>query len=129
MGKKKAALSELGARERQIMEVIFSLGEASVGDVHVNLASPPSYSAVRTMIRLLESKGLVKHRSDGNKYIYRATQSKDSASKKAIKHVVKTFFEGSSSDAVAALFRYETLSAQDLDRIATLIDAARQEGK
>jgi len=128
MGKKKAALADLGARERQIMDVFFLLGEASVGEVHRNLANPPSYSAVRTMIRLLEAKSLLKHRAEGNKYVYWTTQSKESASKKAIKHVVKTFFEGSPTDAVAALFESEKLSAEDIDRIAALIETSRQEG-
>lgn len=128
MGKKKTAGGELGARERQIMDVIYSLGEASVGDVHTRLKDAPSYSAVRTMIRLLESKGLLKHRQEGTKYVYRPTQSKDSASKKALSHLVRTFFAGSPSDAVAALFDSENLSQTDLDKIEELINEARREG-
>ena len=129
MNRKKNQAAELGARERQIMDVIFSLGEASVGDVHGKIDRPPSYSAVRTMIRLLESKGLLKHRKEGNKYIYRPTQSKTAAGKKAIKHLVGTYFEGSPSDAVVALFNSQDLNCDDLDRIASLIDDARREGK
>ena len=129
MGKKKTASAELGARERQIMDVIFALGEASVGDVHQRLADPPSYSAVRTMIRLLESKDLLRHRQEGIKYVYRPTQSKESASKRALKHLVTTFFGGSTSDAMAALIESEKLSNDDLTEIENLIQQARKEGR
>lgn len=128
MGKKKSR-SELGARERQILDVIYSLGEASVGEVHERLSDRPSYSAVRTMIRLLESKGLLKHRQEGIKYVYRPTQSKESVSKKALRHLVQTFFGGSAPDAVAALFDSEKLSAEDLNQIEELINQARKEGR
>lgn len=123
----KKQLGELGARERQIMEILFGLGEGSVSDVLKKLSNPPSYSAVRTMIRLLESKGLLRHRRVGIKYVYRPVQSKESASRRAINHLVKTFFGGSVSDAVAALFDAENLSDEDLKRIETLIDQARRE--
>ena len=111
------------------MDVIFSLGEASVGDVHQQLADAPSYSAVRTMIRLLESKGLLKHREVGNKYVYRPTQSRDSASKSALSHLVTTFFSGSLSDTMAALFDSKKLSRDDLDKIEDLVKEARKEGR
>lgn len=129
MAKKATAKQELGARERQIMDAIFALGEASVGEVLQKLAEPPSYSAVRTMIRLLESKGLLKHRQEGTKYVYRPIQSKESASKSALSHLVQTFFGGSPSDAVAALFETEKLSKNDLKQIETLIHEARKEGR
>lgn len=129
MGKKKPALTQLGARERQIMDAVFSMGEASVGEVQQNLPNAPSYSSVRTMLRLLESKGLLRHREEGNKYVYRTTESKDSTSRKAIKHLVKTFFQGSPSDAVAAMLSSQRISADDLDRIESLIHDARQEEK
>jgi BlaI family transcriptional regulator, penicillinase repressor len=124
---KEFSRSELGARERQIMDVIFALGQASVGEVHQRLPDPPSYSSVRTMIRLLESKGLLKHRQDGTKYVYWPTQSKVSASKKALRHIVNTFFGGSAPDAVAALFDSEKLSSDDLNRIEALISDARKD--
>ena len=129
MAKKGAVKKELGARERQIMDAIFALGEASVSDVHKKLQDPPSYSAVRTMIRLLESKGLLKHRQEGTKYVYRPIQSKESASKSALSHLVKTFFGGSPSDAMAALFESEKLSKNDLKNIEALIQEARKEGR
>lgn len=111
------------------MDAVFSMGESSVGEVRRNLPNAPSYSSVRTMLRLLESKGLLRHREEGNKYVYRTTQSKESTSRKAIKHLVKTFFEGSPSDAVAAMLSSQRLSADDLDRIEKLIHDARQEEK
>ncbi len=126
---KKRSRNELGARERQIMDLIFALGEASVSDVLERLTNPPSYSAVRTMIRLLESKGLLKHRRDGTRYVYRPTQSKESASRSAMSHLLNTFFGGSAPDAVAALFDSEKLSEDDLSRIEKLINDARKEGR
>ncbi|MCA9130876.1 MAG: BlaI/MecI/CopY family transcriptional regulator [Planctomycetales bacterium] len=128
MAKKKSA-TQLGARERQIMDVIYHLEEASVGEVHQRLPDRPSYSAVRTMIRLLESKGLLKHRQDGTKYVYRPTRSKTVASRSALRHLVNTFFGGSPSDTVTALFESEALTEQDLQHIQTLIDQARREGR
>jgi predicted transcriptional regulator len=129
MGKKKSQ-RDLGRRERQIMDAIFQLGEASVGDVLERLPDPPSYSAVRTMIRLLESKGFLRHRREGTKYVYRPTQSKDSASRSAMRHLIKTFFGDSAPDAVAAILdvRSEKLSEDDFRRIERLIDEARKEG-
>lgn len=126
---KKGARSGLGARERQIMDVVYELGEASVGDVHQRLADPPSYSAVRTMIRLLESKGLLRHRREGTKYVYRPTQSKKVVRKSALQHLLRTFFGGSAPDAVAAILDSEELSKEDLSRIEKLIDDARKEGR
>jgi len=129
MGKKKSQ-RDLGRRERQIMDVIFQLGEASVGDVLERLPDPPSYSAVRTMIRHLESKGLLRHRREGTKYVYRPTQSKDSASRSALRHLISTFFGDSAPDAVAAILDVssERLSEDDLNRIERLIEEARREG-
>src|SRR5579863_5919904 len=121
---------QLGARERQILDVIFHLGEASVGDVLQRLTDPPSYSSVRTMIRLLERKGLLKHRVEGAKYIYRPTQSRATASRSAVLHVLKTFFRGSASDALAAILDVSSdeLTAKDLARMQQLIEQARQAG-
>ena len=120
----------LGARERQILDLIFHLGEASVGDVLTRMADPPSYSSVRTMIRLLESKGFLKHRVEGTKYVYRPTQSLQTASKSAVLHVLKTFFRGSASDALAAILNVSSdkLTEEDLARMKQLIEEARKDG-
>lgn len=128
MAKKKSS-RELGARERQILDAVFELGEASVGDVLERLPDPPSYSSVRTMIRLLESKGFLRHRREGTKYIYRPTQSRDAAQRTALQHLLRTFFGGSAPDAVAAMLDTEQLSSDDLTRIEILIDDARKEGR
>jgi predicted transcriptional regulator len=128
MGKKKSE-RDLGRRERQIMDVIYRLEEASVAEVLEQMPDPPSYSSVRTMIRILEGKGFLKHRRDGNRYLYRPTRSKDTASRSALKHLISTFFSGSASDAVAAILddNAEKLSEDDLNRLEELIDDARKE--
>ena len=102
MKKKKKSNDALARRERQIMDAIHRLGEATVGDVLQQLADPPSYSSVRTMIRHLESKGLLTHRQDGKRYVYRATQSRESAGRSAVRKLLDVFYSNSASDAVAA---------------------------
>ena len=130
MGKRRSR-GDLGRRERQIMDVIFELGEASVGDVRARLPNPPSYSAVRTMIRYLEGKGFLRHRQQGTKYIYRPMERKESVSRSALLDLIRTFFGGSASDTVAAIFdvNSQRLSEEELDRIERLIREAREEGK
>jgi predicted transcriptional regulator len=123
--------NRLGARERQILDAIFRAGEASVGDVLRQLPDPPSYSAVRTMIRLLEKKGFLKHRIYGMKYVYRPTQSLGTASKSALRHVLKTYFRGSATDALAAILDVSSdeLRDEDLARMTQLIEQARRRGE
>jgi len=128
---RKHQASGLGARERQILDAIYRLGEASVAEVLANLSDPPSYSAVRTMIRALEKKNLLRHRQIGTKYVYRPTHSHESASRSALAHVLQTFFGGSATDAVAAILdtSASTMTDHDLQRLEQLIDQARREGK
>ena len=123
--------SQLGSRERQILEIVFRLGEASVADVVAQMKDPPAYDSVRTMLRLLERKEYVKHRRKGTKYVYRATQSKAKASKSALAHLMKTFFENSVADTMAAAFdlKSDNLSEEELDTLQGLIDEARKEGR
>jgi predicted transcriptional regulator len=130
MAKRKGP-QELGRRERQIMDAVYQLGEGSVSDVLGRLADPPSYSAVRTMIRLLESKGYLRHRRVGTKYVYRPTEPHESASRSALGHLLDTFFGGSASDAMAALLDVTTnrLSDADYRRMQQLIENARKEGR
>ncbi|HEX7378044.1 MAG TPA: BlaI/MecI/CopY family transcriptional regulator [Pirellulales bacterium] len=122
---------ELGRRERQIMDALYQLGEGSVAEVLPRLPDPPSYSAVRTMIRLLERKGYVRHRRSGTKYVYRPTQSHESASRTAMGHLLETFFGGSASDAVAALLDVSShrLGEADYRRMRELIEQAREQGQ
>ena len=128
MRKKKPSLvSDLGRRERQIMDVIFSLGQASVKEVHEGLPDPPSYSAVRTMIGYLEKKGLLRHHRDGLRYVYSPTDSQKSASQSAVSHLIKTFFKGSVGQAAAAILDSKSarLSEEELCRIEAIIEQAR----
>ena len=133
MSKSKApknhAPKDLGRRERQIMDLVYQLEEASVAQVREAMPDPPSYSSVRTMIRSLEGKGLLKHRREGMKYLYRPTQSKRKVSRSALRHLMTTFFEGSASEAVAAIFESEKMDSDDLKRIESLIKQARKEGR
>lgn len=128
---KKRYRQDLGRRERQIMDVIFEMGEASVSDVLARIPDPPSYSAVRTMIRYLEAKGLLRHRREGTRYIYRPSEAKESVRRSALSHLIKTFFGGSAPDAVAAILDVcsERLSDGELDRVERLISEARKEGR
>ena len=123
--------SQLGRREREILEIVFRLDEASVGKVMDQMADPPAYDSVRTMLRLLERKGFVKHRQEGTKYVYRPTQSKSSASKSALTHLMATFFENSVADTMAAALdlKSDDLSDEELARLQALIDKAQREGR
>ena len=123
--------SELGRRERQIMDVVFRLGKASVTDVRNELPDPPTYSAVRGMMRLLEQKGYLSHEDDGLRYLYTATLKQRQARKSALKHMVHTFFGGSPTEAAAALLELNDseLSAEDVERLSKLIQKAKAEGR
>jgi predicted transcriptional regulator len=122
---------DLGRRERQILDVIFQLGEASVADVLEQLPDPPAYDSVRTMIRLLERKKLVRHRRVGTKYVYRPTQSHESVSRSALAHLMQTFFQGSAAETMAAIFDVSSndLTDDELQRLEQLIEQARKEGR
>jgi predicted transcriptional regulator len=119
----------LGARERQIVDAVHQLGEASVAEVRFQLPDPPSYSAVRTMLGLLVQKGYLKHRRDGIKYIYRPAESPEKARRSALRHLLKTFFGGAASDAVAAILdeTADEIPAEEYDRLVRLIEQARRE--
>jgi len=127
----KKATVHLSRRERQIMDVIFRLGSGTVTEVLENLPDPPSYSAVRAMMRLLEERGHLKHKQDGPRYVYLPTQSRDRASRSALKHLLQTFFDGSIEHAVGALLDMsaEELSEEELDRLTQLIEEVRKEGR
>ena len=130
MGKRRSA-NELGRRERQILDIVYRLGEAAVGEVLEQMSDPPAYDSVRTMLRLLEHKGFVSHRKDGTKYVYRPTQSRSTASRSALSHLMKTFFENSVADTMAAAFELQSdkLTEEDLLRLESLISKARKEGR
>lgn len=121
----------LSRRERQIMDVIYARGQASAAEVLEHLPDPPSYSAVRAMLRLLEEKGFVRHEQDGPRYLFKPTIARTRAQKSALKQLLQTFFAGSTEQAVAALLDLSRskLSAEELDRLAQLIEEAKQEGR
>ncbi len=118
----------LSRRERQIMDTLFRRGRASAADVQTDLPDPPSYSAVRAHLRILEEKGHIRHVQDGPRYIYIPTMTKDRAKRSALRHLVETFFNGSAEQAMAALLDDEStaISEADLDRLSGLIDRARE---
>ncbi|MCU0305123.1 MAG: BlaI/MecI/CopY family transcriptional regulator [Thermoanaerobaculales bacterium] len=123
--------NQLSRRERQIMEVIYARGRATAAEVREDLPDPPSYSAVRAMLRILEDKGHLSHESDGPRYVFRPTVPREEARETALKRLVQTFFGGSPERAVAALLELddEGLDERALDRIAERIDEARKEGR
>ncbi len=124
-------MTDLSRRERQIMDFLYQRGRAAVGDVMQGIPDPPSYSAVRAMLRTLEEKGHVRHVEDGRAYIYEPIVRKDDARQGALAHLLKTFFDGSTEKAVAALLdlKSEQLSKDELDRVSMLVDAAKREGR
>jgi len=124
-------LTQLSRRERQIMEVVYRGGQAAATDVLERIPDPPSYSAVRAMLRILEQKGHLRHVVEGNRYVYRPIVPADRARRSALKSVLQTFFEGSPEKAVAALLDMSRaeLSDEDLDSLSRLIDQAREEGR
>jgi len=121
----------LSRREREILDLVFARGEASAADVRADMADPPSYSAVRGLIRVLVEKGHLKVQSDGVRNLYRPTQSRRRAGRKALRRAVDTFFGGDVGDAVAALLdtTRDALSPEERARLVAAIDAARKEGR
>ena len=121
----------LSRRERQIMDIIYELNRATVAQVLDRIPNPPSYSAIRALLRVLEEKGHLAHKQEGPRYIYSPTLSREKARKNALKHVMRTFFDNSTEDIVAALLDIseDNLSKQDYQRIQELIKKARKEGR
>jgi predicted transcriptional regulator len=119
----------LSRRERQIMDVLYRLGSATAAEVRKGLPDAPSDSAVRTHLRILEEKGHVGHTQEGPRYVYAPMVAPEKASRSALRHLVRTFFDGSPERAVAALLDASDLSDADLDRMAVLIEQARREGR
>src|ERR1700756_4977987 len=127
----KNAEWELGRRERQIMDVVFKLGRASVTEVQSELPDPPSYSAVRAMLGFLEDKGYLRHEQNGLKYVYIPTTDRQKARTSALEHLVKTFFGGSATEAAAALIELPDSGVPEKERLRLLsaIQKAKQEGR
>ena len=125
------SLVGMSRRERQIMEILYRRGQASVSEVRAAMNDAPSYSAVRAMLRVLKDKGHVKHQAEGLKYMYRPVVNREKAKRSALKSLVDTFFNDRPDEVVAALLDVSSrrLTAEELDRMAAMIDQARREGK
>jgi BlaI family transcriptional regulator, penicillinase repressor len=122
---------DLSRRERQIMDLLFRVGRATAAEVMEGLPNAPSYSAVRALLRILEQKGHIRHEEEGRAYVYMPLQRRDSARQSALSHLLKTFFDNSAEQAVAALLaiKGEKMSEAELERMSRLIDAAKKEGR
>jgi predicted transcriptional regulator len=120
--------AHLSRRERQILDVLYSRGRATAAEVRAGLPDPPSYSAVRAMLRILETKGHIRHEQDGPRYVFVPTLSSNAAKRSALRHLVNTFFDGSASQVMAALFEMSAreLDDEDLARLRRLIDQAKK---
>jgi predicted transcriptional regulator len=121
----------LSRRERQIIDVLYRRGRATAAEVMADLPGDPSYSTVRTQLRVLEAKGHVRHEDDGQRYVYSPAVPRGTVRRSALKHLVETFFDGSVEQTVAALLGADAarLSEAELERIADLIEKARKEGR
>jgi len=127
----KAKPHSLTRRERQIMDVLYKLERATVGQVLAKLAEKPSYSTVRAQLRVLEEKGHVRHEEQGLRYVYIPAVPRDVARRSALRHLVETFFEGSTEKTVATLLGGEIsrISSEELDRLSRLIAKSKKEGQ
>jgi predicted transcriptional regulator len=121
---------KLGRRERQIMDAVYRRGRATAADVLADLPDPPSYSAVRGMLRLLEEKGHLRHEQDGPRYVYLPTTERDEARRSALAHLLRTFFDNSRESAMAALLDMggAPLADDEYDRLKAALDQAREPG-
>lgn len=128
---RRSSLTQLSRRERQIMEIVYRAGRVTATEVLERLPDPPSYSAVRALLRILENKGHLRHELSGTRYVYLATVDKQRARRSALRSMIDTFFEGSAAKVVAALLDLprEDLSEEELAGLSRLIEQARKEGR
>jgi BlaI family penicillinase repressor len=121
----------LSRRERQVMDILYRRGEATVAEVMAELPDPPTYSAVRSILRILMEKDLISHREDGPRYVYLPAVNTDRAADDAMKHVIRTFFDGSAQQAVAAVLRMSDakLTDEEIDALSEKISKARVSGR
>ena len=127
----RATPLDLSRRERQIMDIVYRAGRVTAAEVMEQLTDPPSYSAVRALLRILVDKGHLRHEQDGPRYVYLPTLPREQVRGSALSQVVETFFEGSAAAAMAALLdtSASSLSEEELARLARLIDRAKKEGR
>lgn len=124
-----AASDPLSRRERQILDILYAKGSATAAEVREAMPDPPSYSAVRALLRILEDKGHAKHEPQGTRYVYLPSVSRERARNSALTRIVTTFFDGSAAQAAAALVDSGSLSNDELERLSALIERARKEGR
>ena len=121
-------MNALSRRERQILDILYSRGRATAADIQTAMPDPPSYSAIRALLRILEEKGHARHEVDGPRYVYLPLVPRGRARRSALKHLLQTFFDGSAGEAVVALLDGSTrLAPEDLDRIEALVERARKD--
>ena len=127
---KRARHQTLSRRERQIMDVLYRVGRATASEIHQALPDPPSYSAVRAKLRVLEEKGHIRHEEQALRYVYLPVVSRDKAKQSALGHLLETFFDNSAEQAITALLNLKqtALSRENLDRLSLLIEKAKKEG-
>lgn len=123
------ATSTLSRRERQLMEMIYATGQATAAELQTAMSDAPTYSTVRTLLRILEEKGHLTHRQEGQRYVYLPTQPRQQVARSSLRQVLNTFFAGSVEQAVATLMADEDtkISSEELKRLSALIERARQE--
>ena len=124
-------MKTLSRRERQILDILYARGRATAAEVQAALPDPPSYSSVRALLRILEDKGHVRHEADGPRYVFSPRLAASRARRSAVRHLLDTFFNGSSGAAVVALLDdgAKALTPDELDRIESIIDSARKRGQ
>jgi BlaI family transcriptional regulator, penicillinase repressor len=127
----KDSQSDLSRRERQVMDILYRRNEATVAEVMADLPDPPTYSAVRSILRILMEKALITHREDGPRYVYLPAVTTERAREDALKHVIRTFFDGSAEQAVAAVLRMSdaTLSDAEVESLRQRISRTRRSGR
>jgi BlaI family penicillinase repressor len=119
--------AKLSRREREIMDVLYALGDSAAADeIRERLSDPPTYSAVRAMLAKLEAKGVIRHRTEGLRYVYSPVASRTTAQKHAVSNLMKVFFAGSASQAVTALLKQERWSDDELEALRKEIDEVRK---
>jgi BlaI family penicillinase repressor len=129
--KEKATTPDLSRRERQVMDILHRRGGSTVAEIMTDLPDPPTYSAVRSILRILGEKELINHKEDGPRYVYYPAESTERAREDVLEHVVKTYFAGSAEQAVTALLRLSDvdLDEAELERLRKTIRRARQSGR
>lgn len=129
MAKKQAPKDKFSRREREIMEALYKLGEATAAQILDEIPDAPTYTAIRTHLTILERKGHIRHRSEGARYVYQPLVAREQMGKRAVESLLRTFYGNSIEKVVAALLSREDVTQEELDRLARLIDKAREDGR